>query len=243
MPSEDWRRYTALERNNAKLIARMEETERGAPLRNGGVGEGGITVVGGSIRILEGGNLEVDGDASFQGDTAVGGALDVSGDATFSGNVAIDGTLQLPAGIIGNEALANPLSFYADDANAEGFALSTERTTLAALNVTVPAGFTRAVVLGIGTIFGGNSTPALDYMRGRVYVDTPTYSAWGRELIEPLTPNNGSGNLTVTKQSVVAGLTGGQVLTVRVTAHSDFANLPARPLNGATISATVIWAR
>ena len=279
MSSEDWRRSQANQRNLTKVFRRLEEAERGAPLNNGGVGEGGITVWGGSIRVLEGGNLEVDGDASFEGDTNVGGALDVTGptslggrttiggetdisgdldvtgkttiggplavtgDATFSGKMKIAGTLELPAGIIGNAALANPLDFYATGSSANAFPLSTERTTVTSLVATVPPGFTRAVVQGIGSIYAGNTSANLDYLRARVYVDAPAYSSWGRELLTPMTPNGGSAALTVTRQEVLSGLSAGQQITVRLTAQTDFANLPSRPSNGASVDATIIWAR
>jgi hypothetical protein len=255
MASEDYKRMQSNQRNAAKAYQRIADLERGAPLNNGGVGESGITVTGGSIRILEGGNLEVDGDASFMGDTNIGGALDVtgattiggllgvSGNATFSGKMRIAGTLELPAGIIGNDALANPLDFYAAGGSAGAFPLSTERTTVTSMVATVPRGFTRAVVQGIGSIYAGNTSANLDYLRARVYVDAPAYSSWGRELLTPMTPNGGSAALTVTRQEVVSRRWAREPITVRLTAQTDFANLPSRSSNGASVDATIIWAR
>lgn len=231
MSSQDYRRSQANARTLATIFRRQEEAERGSPLRAGGVGAGGIVVKGGSIRIENGGNIEVDGDATFGGDTTIGG------------NARITGTLSLPAGIIDNDALASPLSFSAASADRDGFAILKAVTTVASVTIVVPPGFTTAVIQGLGTVFGFNQTATLDYLYARVYIDWPGGSAYGRLLLTPLTPNNGSGALAVNKQAQLAGLQAGQEVTVRMVVNSSFANLPAAPLNGASIDVTAVWAR
>ena len=159
MASEDYKRYQANQRNAAKAFQRITELERGAPLNNGGVGAGGITVRGGSIRILEGGNLEVDGA------TAVGGELDVTGDATFSGKMKIAGTLELPAGIIGNDALASPADFNrTGGAAVGGFSIPTTGTLVGVKEIPVPPGYSQAIVMCVAHGAGKNGGAGIDYL-------------------------------------------------------------------------------
>ena len=107
----------------------------------------------------------------------------------------------------------------------------------------MPPGFRTAVIQGLGTVFGFNQTASLDYLYARVYIDWPGGSAYGRQLLTPLTPNNGSGALAVNKQAELTGLQAGQRVTVRMAVSSSFATLPAAPMNGASIDVTAIWAR
>lgn len=165
------------------------------------------------------------------------------GQVDFDGNVVISGTLSLPAGIIDNDALANPLAFSADSANGDGFAIPLAETTVASRTLLVPAGFTTAVVQGIGSVFGMNTSAALDYLFARVYIDWPGGTAAGRQLITPLTASNGSGSLSVNRQQVITGLTAGQPVTVRIAVKSSFTGLPAAPQNGASINVMATWAR
>lgn len=241
MSSEDWRRSQANQRNLTKVFRRLEEAERGAPLNNGGVGESGITVWGGSIRILEGGNLEVDGAASFAGDTAVGGELDVTGNATFSGNVAIVGTLQLPAGIIGNDALANPLTFVDAEGDLDGFAIPTAMTTMATAKIVVPAGFTRALVIASGNVVGFNGTPDKVGISSRVFIRSPAES-YGRLLRADTSADNRLVSMSPMKQELLSGLSAGQEIfcDIRMAAATALA---AAGFNGASINAYGIFQR
>lgn len=248
MASEDYKRLQANRRTAAKVYQRMSELERGAPLNNGGVGEGGITVWGGSIRILEGGNLEVDGDASFEGDTNVGGALDVtgkttlggatgitgdltvtgkttlggatgvtgdltvSGAATFGGttkiggNAEITGTLKLPAGIIGNDALAAPATFDSRGGAQTDFTVGTTAGTFAKLQIPVPAGYTRAVVMVLASAYGRNPGPGMSYLYVGAQIGTVGPNRTTAQAEEGKYAN-GTGSAT----RIVTGLNGGTI--------------------------------
>ena len=229
MASEDYKRCQSNQRNAAKAFQRITELERGAPLNNGGVGSGGITVRGGSIRILEGGNLEVDG------------ALAVGGDATFSGNMAVTGTLELPAGIIGNDALAQPLTFRDAEGDADGFAIPTAMTTVATAKIVVPAGFTRALIIASGNAVGFNGTPDKIGISARVFIRSPE-EGYGRLLRADTSADNRLVSLSPMKQELLSGLTAGQEIACDLRMAAATA-LAAAGFNGASINAYAIFQR
>src|SRR5699024_1146374 len=80
-------------RSPGDVMRRLAELERAVTqlrnarvLENAAIGAGGLRVhSGGSVRIQDGGNLNVSGDTSFSGDTEIGGRLVVDGDAEISG--------------------------------------------------------------------------------------------------------------------------------------------------------------
>src|SRR5450756_2083678 len=60
----------------------------------------------------------------------------------FTGAVRIEGTLDLPAGIIGNDALANPIVPVRFNDRTSGWALAATAEVKASETLTTPAGFT-----------------------------------------------------------------------------------------------------
>ena len=90
--------------------------------------------------------------------THIGGTLDVDAAATFGGAVAITGTLDLPAGIINNDALASPVSGDTATSFAVGLHLTATEQSVAAVSVNVPAGFSKARVMAFSTLSAGSSS-------------------------------------------------------------------------------------
>lgn len=81
----------------------MAATEIGHP-----IGEGGLTVKGGSIRIEAGGQLHVDGDATFNGSLTVpAGSLNTAGDITAGDDVIAGDTVQ-GAHVVGTADVTAP---------------------------------------------------------------------------------------------------------------------------------------
>ena len=146
-------------------------------------------------------------------------------------------------GLIDNAALTSPLMFSAEGLSIDAFSLPLAETPIATVSLTVPNGFTTAVVQGIGSVFVYNSTATLDYLYARVNINWAGGSAAGRRLMTALGAYGGSGSLSVNMQQVITGLVAGQVITVTVAVRSAFATLPAEPSNGATVNAMVTWAR
>lgn len=240
MSSQDWRRSQASQRTIATVARQLEEVQRGSPLRSGGVGAGGIVVKGGSIRIEQGGNLEVDGAATFGGDTTVGGDLDVTGDATFSGSMAVTGTLSLPAGIIDNDALASPVR-PATMSAVNGAAIPNAWATLVSDTINVPAGFTQAQIFAVGSVVGDAGSA----------VGTPSFFArcviWRNEVavkqgttLRAYFQQYGIQSLTPHATTILTGLSGG---TISVGIYGVAFPTLAGPESVADISASVTFLR
>lgn len=227
MPSEDYRRSQMNARILADLYRRADDADRGAPLRAGGVGAGGITIKGGSLRIEAGGNIEVDGDATFGGDTTVGG------------NMRVTGTLSLPAGIIDNAALANPLQMTEAEGDNDGFGIPTDSTVMASCQLTVPPGFSRALVVAAGTCTAYNAHETLvRVVYSRVWVG----DAVGRLLSESAAPEARRVSMSPMKQDVLTGLTGGSKITCSIRMYASDP-VDSSTANGASINAYAIFSR
>lgn len=164
----------------------------------------------------------------------------------FGGAVAIEGTLSLPGGIIGNEALASPVAFRSTFANANAFSLSPLSggdATVCSSTITVPEGFTTALVQAISLGYAYNTTATLTYGYLRTYVETPDESWWSRRLLEVMTASGGSASLTVPCLQALTNLTPGSQITVRSTMNSDTISVPAHASNGVTITASALFGR
>lgn len=148
------------DRNDQNLPDRLRALERkvdalskGAPLRNASITEGGLRVGGdGWIKSTDWDGTGVD-DPGTMG-WALGGP-----DAA-----AIINTLFLRAGIIGNDALTNPVK-QAFASNAQtGFGLSTSFQDFAPATITVPPGFNSAVVLSYAALLAQNPSSGPDWL-------------------------------------------------------------------------------
>lgn len=114
------------------------------------------------------GGTDLDGFVNINGDATVNGPLEVNGDSVFNGEMSIAGALNLPAGIIGNDALTSPLSPQTAHADVADFALNTgPNVEMVRATVTVPDGYTKALVFASAAMANRNTTGAVDDM----YVD------------------------------------------------------------------------
>lgn len=90
-------------RSPGDVMRRLAELERAVTqlrnarvLENAAIGAGGLRVhSGGSVRIQDGGNLNVSGEADFSRDTSIGGNLDVSANTTIGGDLDVTGSATL----------------------------------------------------------------------------------------------------------------------------------------------------
>lgn len=184
----------------------------------------------------------VQGSETVNGPLDVNGTMNVDGDATFNGNMTIAGTLNLPAGIVGNDALESPIYTESGYGDAYGFSVPNGEATVATATIPIPAGYTKATVTGIGAIYLYNSATTGNFGYGRVYIDWPTgASNWGAKIPFALGANGGSGNSSPNRLASRDGLSGGSI-TVRLVADSDN-GVPAASSNQATINALVVFTR
>src|SRR5690606_16349112 len=113
--SSEWRRRDtdAFARVWAEVKRLREESSQRVNylLRNAG-----LRVAEGALHVLQ--RLVVEGDQEVTGTLDVGGTAAFSGDTEIGGNLKVTGTLSLPAGIIDNDALANPVRYDSGFANS-----------------------------------------------------------------------------------------------------------------------------
>ena len=119
---------------------------------------------------------------------------------------------------------------------AAGYTLTTGYATLASFALTVPAGFTRALVSVSVFAAGASGAGSAD----RIYVQAVTNGVTGPESITATAPSLPVGSASAFQTQNLSGLTGGATITISVQAH--LAVGPGSPLfTNATASATAIF--
>jgi hypothetical protein len=214
------------------LVRKVQELERSlTELRAANVF--GLT----GIRPKDGGT-DLDGFVNINGPLEVNGQQTVNGDSEFTGDMKVSGTLDLPAGIIGNAALAAPLESHTTYADADGFTLTPAEQDFCNTSFTVPEGYTTAVVVATGTVNTYNSNAAPDYLWARAYIN----AGFGRRMFALMDANSGPASLTVNKQVQLTGLSGGQLITCKLRLASQTANVTSGS-NGASMNAFALFTR
>ena len=155
----------------------------------------------------------------------------------FVGAVRIEGTLDLPAGIIGNDALTSPVvpaPFYAASSN---FAVPNSWTAALEHLLTTPAGFTQCVVIANAWARIKNTSGATASSFGCLAQIDGASGPWDDDRA---IPDNLFGNLQATYATLVSGLTDGETIAIRTRVFSSPA-LSADADNQATINGVVLW--
>lgn len=166
------------------------------------------------------------------------GGMVVEGYQTVNGPMTITGSLDLPAGSVPNEALANPVQIDTASNGVDGEAITTTSTVRASVTLTVPDGMTQAIVMATATASGENSTASSDYL----YVSAVVEGVNGGELYTAAPAALGA-SLAAPFNTTLTGLTDGQVITVGVATRTGTAEWDASTANQAAISATVMYLR
>ena len=200
------------------------------------------------------GPLAVHGTAAFDGATTIGGTLGVTGPTTLaapttvsgslgvSGPMTVSGTLSLPAGIIDNAALASPvkpIAVHADN-GVTNFAVTTTRATQASVTVTVPTGFTQALIFVVGQASAVNSTAVVDTLFVSEAVNGVIPTGWA--ATQDVAPG-GLGGATTAAVKLLTGLTGGGTFTLATQIYSAYAGWAGSASNSCNVDATVIFLR
>jgi len=202
-----------------------------------------VTEVDGTLDVV--GALIVDGTETVNGPLAVHGTAAFDGDTTIGGNAAITGTLSLPAGIIGNDALTSPVVPQAVYFNASNFSLNTSPAVKASQTITVPAGFTSAVVSVTARIYAANPNttggmgPGGDYLYGKATIDGADCIA-----LPVIVLGSGSSGVSVSSFSVVkTGLTPGGTFVISAVGITAYLTWAAYTTNVAEVSGFIQWFR
>lgn len=112
------------------------------------------------LRALEAQVAALASARSLEAATIGRGGLTVASGGTLhvTGATIIDGTLSLPAGIIDNDALTSPANFAVANGASSGIAFGVTQVTMAADTLTVPSGYSRALVMMTASV--GGTSPA-----------------------------------------------------------------------------------
>ena len=176
--------------------------------------------------------------ADFDGDLAAGDA-GTTGWALNAARAAF-GALFLRPGSIENDSLVSPVKPQAVYIEAQNFALSyTSAGTFVSLTVTVPAGFTSAVVSLVGRLFAINPNAGADYLSGVTKID----GIGGDSVPLLVGPSGGSGHNVSAFSRVLPGLTPGGTFILALLGNSNIADWAANASNVAEVSGTIFWFR
>lgn len=172
--------------------------------------------------------------------------LTVDGKLIVTGAAEIAGTLSLPAGIIDNTALAQPVVPAVGRASASAFALSTTWVELAGINLTVPAEATTLLATATGRLYavnpnttGGADTRGTDAL----FVSVKVGSSSSVATPTGISGSNGFATTTATDSYILTGLTPGSTVRLGVYGSSGYASLPSRADNYASVASTLLWIR
>jgi hypothetical protein len=166
------------------------------------------------------------------------GGTDFDGYVNVNGPMSITGALNLPAGIIGNEALANPLKTGSAGFTASNQSFNTTTTDYGTQPITVPAGFTNAVVMNGVSAGAVNSTTAGAYL----YVAAGIDGVGGGEM--PTYANAGYyASASAFAIRTLTGLTAGATINASVQVRTSSGAWAAASGNVANINAVAIFYR
>lgn len=121
---------------------------------------------------------------------------------------------------------------------AQGFAVPTTGTVFASSTVTVPAGFTSAVITVVSRLAAVNSTAAADYLSCVSKVN----GIGGASLQVPINPSFTDFNVHALS-TVLTGLTGGGTILLEVRGNTANAAWAANAFNSAFMSGMILWFR
>jgi len=153
----------------------------------------------------------------------------------FTGAVRVEGTLDLPAGIIGNDALTSPVEVEDFDHTETGFdPVAGAWATVSSVTLTVPAGFSQAVVQAIA--YAGITGAG-----GDIHCRATVAGVGGPADTRSTSPSQWRPVLSMFSHRVT-GLTGGGTVAVACQAYVA-TDVAADAANTATISGTVQWLR
>lgn len=155
-----------------------------------------------------------------------------------AGGFTVTGTLGLPAGIIDNAALSDPIVISTAGVSQNNFATTTSATVYASTTVTIPAGYSRADVLCM--VVGGaiNSTASADFLYVAASIDvTP-----GSETPQLAAASGGYASSAANGIRSLTGLSGGTI-TVGCQIRSGAAVWAASTSNIANVNAVIYFRR
>jgi len=163
----------------------------------------------------------------------------------FGGDGMVINQAYFRGGIVGNDALTNPVVPGSVWQQASGFTVSPAWNTVINYNLTVPAGVTSAAIDARARVTAYYNNPGtgtgVDYLYGVLYVGSADSDYYPLAV----TDNGGSGTNQVFRSVILTGLTPGDSVNFQYQVSSDFATwtAPTSPGNKAKLGASVQWYR
>ncbi|MGY4543130.1 hypothetical protein ACVWY0_003058 [Arthrobacter sp. UYNi723] len=161
--------------------------------------------------------------------------LATAGISAKPGGFAVTGTMDLPPGIIGNAALAAPVSPGSAGLTQQNFATTTAGATYAQASITVPAGYTQALVMNGVSAGATNSGTASDFIYIAASING---TSGGEQPAQTLAGAYGSGSAFAIR--TLTGLTGGSI-TVECKIRTGSGVWAAATGNTASVNALVLF--
>jgi len=185
-------------------------------------------------------SVTAEDEVTVDGDFVVDGTLNVTGAAV------IGGTLSLPAGIINNDALAQPVVPDAANVDTSGFSLTAAFAEKLGVDIVVPAGCSRALfnvavwmqAYNANTTGGSDGTGS-DY----IYVYAKIGGTAGRYNADGVSGNGGTKTTSAGLALSASGLTPGGTVRLGAWGSSQYTTMAVSAYNQATLTASIIWLR
>lgn len=165
---------------------------------------------------------------------SVDGPLTVTG----SGSLNVEGDFIVPPGSISNESLESPIEDASGSAAVSNIAIAPTSTNTVIVPLTVPQGFTKALIVAQGAANVANAGASADKVTALCWVGTTS----GQPLYSHV-PAGGSTSLTSMAQTEATELEGGQIIVCTFELHTDVVTFPADADTTASINAFAIFRR
>lgn len=205
-------------------------------------GAPGIVVKGGGQIELDGGDLNVtNGDVVVSGGNVQSGNF-MAGSAGYrlrsNGNAEFN-DITLRGGIVGNDALASPISPARAHAQATNFSLTTTAVQKASVSITVPSGYSRALALATISATAVNKWTGQDFFAG--YADVNVAGSPGGYLAAADGQSGYAIGISHTEIDLVTSL--GATIQFRAMLQSGSHSWAADPFNTVNLDALVLFLR
>lgn len=207
------------------LQAQLDSIRTAAGIRNSVVGDGG------SMRSADFDGDPVNGNFGTDGWYIGGGS--------GSGSLAVFNTLDLRDGIIGNDALTNPVVPAVANDTETNFAVPTSFAEMAGVDTIVPDGCTRLLAMASSWVYATNPNVGADNLHCRTSIGATA----GQPFVMGVSASGGYTTCPSGLAQIFTGLTPGATIRVKCEAHSDTHSFAANAVNTATVSAILIWLR
>lgn len=165
---------------------------------------------------------------------SVDGPLTVTG----TGSLNVEGDFNVPAGSISNESLQAPVEDGSASAAVSNIEITPTSTNTVIVTLTVPDGFTKALIVAQGAANVANTGTTADKVTALCWIDATS----GQPLYSQVAAG-GSTALTTMVQREVTGLASGQIIVCTLELHTDATTFPADPGTTASLNAFAIFRR